>query len=171
MINWNASSVEYGTNATEAESLFTALPFGNTATAHTTHILVAKTNRPSPPLGALGFGGPIDIMGNNYYIEYNFENCSEETVEIVEALVKGRFYDAWTEGLEEDATLFVERKMRGERWKEDERFMRLVLRVLLPGETVLVEANDEYGVYGEDDAGMPVPWVGTLADYVERFFE
>ena len=110
-------------------------------------------------------------MGNYYYIEYNFENCSKETVEIVEALVGGRFYDAWMEGLEEDATLFVERKMRGERWEEDERFMRLVLRVLLPGETVLVEANDEYGVYGEDDAGLPVPWVGTLADYVKRFFE
>ena len=45
-------------------------------------------------------------------------------------------------------------------WKQDEKFMRLVLRVLLPGETVLIEANDEYGVYGEDDAGLPVPWVG-----------
>lgn len=110
-------------------------------------------------------------MGNNYFIEYNFENCSKETVEIVEALVEGRFYEAWTEGLEEEATLWRERKMRDYSWKEDERFMRLVLRVLLPGETVLIEATDEYGVYGEDDAGLPVPWVGTLADYVKRFFE
>ena len=110
-------------------------------------------------------------MGNNYLIEYNFENCSEETVEIVDALVRGGFYDAWAEGLEENATLCVERKMRDYSWKEDEKFMRLLLRVLLPGETVLIEATDEYGVYGEDDAGEPVPWVGTLADYVKHFFE
>ena len=110
-------------------------------------------------------------MGNNYYIEYNFENCSEETVEIVDALVRGGCYCAWTQALEKDATLWVERKMRDYSWKEDEKFMRLMLRVLLPGETVLIEANDEYGAYGEDDAGCPVPWVGTLADYVKRFFE
>jgi hypothetical protein len=110
-------------------------------------------------------------MGNNYFIEYNFENCSKETVEVVEALVEGGFYEAWTEGLEREATLWRERKMHDYSWKEDEQFMRLVLRVLLPGETVLIEANDEYGVYGEDDAGLPVPWVGTLADYVKRFFE
>ena len=110
-------------------------------------------------------------MGNYYEIEYNFENCSEETMGIVDALVRGGFFSGWTEGLEEDATLWVERKMRDYSWKEDERFMRLVLRVLLPGETVLIQATDEYGVYGEDDAGLPVPWVGTLADYVKRFFE
>jgi len=110
-------------------------------------------------------------MGNNYLIEYDFENCSEETVEIVDALVGGGYYCGWTQALEEDATLCVERKMRDYSWKEDERFMRLLLRVLLPGETVLIEATDEYGVYGEDDAGLPVPWVGTLADYDVRFFE
>jgi len=54
MINWNASSVNYGANVTEVESLFTALPFGNTATALTTTILVAKTIKPRPPLGAMG---------------------------------------------------------------------------------------------------------------------
>jgi hypothetical protein len=60
MINWNASSAEYGANATEAESLFTALPFGNTATAHITHILVVKTIKASPPLGATGLGARPD---------------------------------------------------------------------------------------------------------------
>ena len=103
---------------------------------------------------------------------YDFENCSEETVEIVKALVEGGHYLSWKEWLEGDATLWQhERKMRDYSWKEDEKFMRLVLRVLLPGETVLISAWDEYGVYGEDDAGLPTPWVGTLADYVKHFFE
>ena len=110
-------------------------------------------------------------MGNNYEIMYDFENCSEETVEIVDALVRGGCYSGWTQALEKDATLWIMRKMRDHSWKEDEKFMRLLLRVLLPGETVLIKATDEYGVYGEDDAGLSVPWVGTLADYVDRFFE
>ena len=111
-------------------------------------------------------------MGNYYEIEYDFENCSKETVEVVDALVRGGQYcGACWNMLEGSATLFVERKMRDYSWKEDEKFMRLVLRVLLPGETVLIQATDEYGAYGEDDAGLPTPWVGTLADYVKRFFE
>ena len=111
-------------------------------------------------------------MGNYYEIMYDFENCSEETVEVVDALVRGGRYCGWTQMYAgKDATLWVERKMRDYSWKEDERFMRLLLRILLPGETVLIQATDEYGVYGEDDAGLPTPWVGTLADYVKRFFE
>ena len=51
------------------------------------------------------------IMGNVYYIEYNFENCSEETVEIVDASLRGGCYCGWTQALERDAT-WVERKMR-----------------------------------------------------------
>lgn len=111
-------------------------------------------------------------MGNYYEIIYDFENCSEETVAVVDALVRGGYGGwGWTQTLEEDATLWVERKMRDYSRKEDQKFMRLVLRVLLPGETVLIHATDEYGVHGEDDAGLPTPWVGTLADYVKRFFE
>jgi len=54
-INWKyAMGATDGASATEVGLLFTAIPFGNTATAISTHTLVAKTNRPSPPLGARG---------------------------------------------------------------------------------------------------------------------
>jgi hypothetical protein len=55
--NWNVSSVKCGANATEVESFATStVPFGTTATAHTAHILVAKTIKPRPPLGAWALG-------------------------------------------------------------------------------------------------------------------
>ena len=110
-------------------------------------------------------------MGNYYEIDYDFGKCSEETLAVVRELLKEGHYVLWSLPLEEDKTVLAARVMRKKTWEEDERFMRLVLRILLPGETVLIQATDEYGTYGSDDAGLPTPWVGTLADYVKRFFE
>lgn len=110
-------------------------------------------------------------MGNYYQIELTFVDCSEETFGNVETLLEGGDYGRNYETNKNKLTVSKYLMMKEKTWKEDERFMRHLLRILLPGETVLIQATDEYGVYGEDDAGLPVPWVGTLADYVVRFFE
>ena len=110
-------------------------------------------------------------MGNYYEIDYDFGQCSDETLAVVRELLKEGHYRRGSLALEEDKTVLSARICVRFTWEEDERFMRLVLRILLPGETVLIQATDEYGVYGEDDAGLPATWVGTLADYVKRFFE
>ena len=109
-------------------------------------------------------------MGNNYLIGYNFENCSEETVEIVDALVRGGCYCGWTQALEEDATLWVERKMRDYSWKEDQKVHAACAVSCFPEKLCSLRQLMSMGCMARMML-VAGPLVGTLADYVERFFE
>lgn len=125
-------------------------------------------------------------MGNYYEIDYDFGQCSDETLAVVRELLKeGHYVTPASLPLEEDKTVLAARVMRKKTWEEDERFMRLLLRrVLLPEDTVLISAWDEWGWFGKHlDTKQkidyllfrlkePVPrWTGTMRDFVKRFFE
>ena len=123
-------------------------------------------------------------MGNYYEIDYDFGQCSDETLAVVRELLKEGHYRRGSLALEEDKTVLSARICVRFTWEEDERFMRLLLRrVLLPEDTVLISAWDEWGWFGTQldtkqkidywllGLEEPVRWTGTMRDFVKRFFE
>jgi len=122
-------------------------------------------------------------MGNYYEIDYDFGKCSDETLAVVRELLKEGHYLLWSLPLEEDKTVLAGRICARFTWEEDERFMRLLLDILLPEDTVLISAWDEWGWFGSQvetkqridhwllGLKEPVRWTGTMRHFVKRFFE